>query len=165
MRKRTREIEAEALAELRHAGAKASNADVRWRVTIVLAYFEGRTYEQIIREHRTSSRTIAKWIERYREEGLEGLRDRPKPGRPPTVREPLDAWLPKVIHQSPRTLGIERDQWTLQTLQEECERQTGLRPALESIRLALERLGQRWKRAKRTITSPDPEYEAKRGHC
>jgi hypothetical protein len=33
----------------------------------------------------------------------------------------------------------------------------------ETIRSTLKRLGVRWERAKRWITSPDPDYERKRG--
>jgi hypothetical protein len=33
----------------------------------------------------------------------------------------------------------------------------------ETIRATLARMGTRWERAKRWITSPDPEYERKKG--
>jgi hypothetical protein len=34
----------------------------------------------------------------------------------------------------------------------------------EAVRLTLKRLGIRWKRAKRWISSPDPEYARKKAH-
>lgn len=157
-----REIAAEALGELRQARGRTS-PEVRFRVEIVLAFFEGASYKEIQGRYRTSSRTIAKWIERYRTEGLPGLRDRPKPGREPVCRTALLQWLPEVVHQSPRLHGFEQDRWTLETLRLLCTQQTGLEPSRESVRRALHRFGQSWKRAKHAITSPDPEYEAKRG--
>ena len=33
----------------------------------------------------------------------------------------------------------------------------------ETVRATLERMGVRWLRAKRWITSPDPDYERKKG--
>jgi transposase len=56
-----------------------------------------------------------------------------------------------------------QDRWTLQALQAQCFSQTGQRPSLESLRRALKRFGYSWKRAKCTITSPDPDYQAKKG--
>jgi hypothetical protein len=40
---------------------------------------------------------------------------------------------------------------------------TAERVSGETIRATLQRLGLRWKRAKRWITSPDPEYARKKG--
>jgi hypothetical protein len=54
--------------------------------------------------------------------------------------------------------------WTL-TLAAEVSYAQGLTPRQvsgESIRLALKRLGVRWKRAKHWITSPDPAYLRKK---
>jgi hypothetical protein len=36
-------------------------------------------------------------------------------------------------------------------------------PSIETMRQALSRVGINWKRAKRWITSPDPEYQRKKG--
>jgi transposase len=60
-------------------------------------------------------------------------------------------------------LGIAEDRWTLRSLRQLCYEQTGQQHSQECIRSALHRLGQSWKRAKQTITSPDERYEEKRG--
>lgn len=103
-------------------------------------------------------------MSRFRAEGVAGLENRPRERRGTGRRQKLlGVFLPQVVHQSPRARGLARDRWTLQALQDECVRQTGERPSLESIRRALKRFGYSWKRAKRTVTSPDPEYGAKKG--
>ena len=68
-----------------------------------------------------------------------------------------------MVHQSPRCLRVAQDRWTLQALQKLCVRQTGQHPSLETIRLALKRFGYSRKCAKRTVTSPDPQYQRKKG--
>ena len=40
---------------------------------------------------------------------------------------------------------------------------TAYRVSAETVRATLERMGIRWLRAKRWITSPDPEYARKKG--
>jgi transposase len=139
-------------------------SQVVWRARIVLAYFDGQEYLEIAERFGCSEHTIARWIKRFRSEGVAGLQNRPRQSSGTGRRQKLLAvFLPETVHQSPRTLGVARDRWTLQSLQDLCFEQTGERPSQESIRRALKQFGYSWKRAKRTVTSPDPEYERKRG--
>ena len=163
MRKRTREIDPELLEELRRkAGHGVVNVEA-YRARGVLAYFEGATYAEIHERFGWATHTTARWIERVRCQGIAGLSRKPRATPPPRVRCFLDTWLPTVVRQSPRALGCEQDRWTLEALCRVCTEQTGEEVSLESMRLALHRFGDSWKRAKRTISSPDPEYDAKRG--
>ena len=72
-----------------------------------------------------------------------------------------------LLHRSPRTFGKPTSVWTL-PLAAEVSWEQGLTPERvsgETIRVTLQRLGLRWKRAKRWITSPDPEYARKKGRA
>jgi hypothetical protein len=69
-----------------------------------------------------------------------------------------------LLHQSPRALGKPTSVWTLE-LAAAVSYEQGLTPepvSGETIRATLQRLGIGWKRAKRWITSPDPEYARKK---
>ena len=55
------------------------------RARIILACLEGKETQQVARELRTSTTTVAKWRRQFCERGLEGLRDRPRPGKPPNM--------------------------------------------------------------------------------
>src|ERR671939_687557 len=72
--------------------------------------------------------------------------------------------LKALLHQSPRQFGKVRSTWTLALAAEVCLEQgvTAERVSLETIRDALKRLGVGWRRAKRWITSPDPQYALKK---
>jgi transposase len=163
VRKRTREIDEKSLSELRRAARSSGNSAVMLRARAVLAFFDGASYLEIKSRMGLAGTTVAKWMGRFREQGVEGLRGEPLGPRSAPQREQVLAWLPQVIHQPPRSLGLREDRWTLRALQQVCQEQTGQRHSLESIRVALHRLGHSWKRAKQTITSPDAEYEGKRG--
>ena len=163
MRKRTREIDRELLEALQKKARQGAVNIEAVRAGRVLAFFEGSTYAEITERFGWATHTTAKWVQRVRDQGLAGLARKPRATPPPRVRGLLKGWLPEVIHQSPRSFGREQDRWTLESLRCVCAEQTGESVSLESIRLALRSLGNSWKRAKRTITSPDPEYEAKRG--
>lgn len=73
--------------------------------------------------------------------------------------------LKELLHRSPREFGKKTSLWTLEDAAEVSfeEGLTGRRVSGETIRATLGRLGVRWERAKRWITSPDPEYARKKG--
>jgi transposase-like protein len=52
------------------------------RAKIVLLAAEGKTNAEIARRLGCALRTVSLWRKRFFEERLEGLRDRPRPGRP-----------------------------------------------------------------------------------
>ncbi len=54
------------------------------RARIILCCADGLAHRRIKRELHTSVDTILRWRSRYEQEGLNGLKDRPRPGRPPT---------------------------------------------------------------------------------
>jgi transposase len=166
MRKDCRQFAPQSLGELKDVARRRSSSPVVWRARIVSVYAEGEHYRDLAERFGCSQQTIARWVKRFRASGIAGLQDHPRQtsgtGR---CQKLLSIFLPETVHQSPRALGVAQDRWTLSALQEQCLKQTGERPSLETIRRALKRFGYSWKRAKRTVTSPDPDYEAKRGRC
>ena len=163
MKQHSRQIHADTLQDLQQLAQRRCSTPVVWRARIVLAFFVGAGYRQISQRFRCSQATVARWVKRFRAQGGAGLQSRPRAPVPGPQQKLLAVFLPQTVHHSPRAVGLAQERWTLQALQELCARQTGQRPSLESIRRALKRFGYSWKRAKRTITSPDPDYQAKKG--
>ena len=54
------------------------------RAQILLHCAEGLAHRQIKRQLHTSVDAVVRWRGRYEREGLVGLQDRPRSGRPPT---------------------------------------------------------------------------------
>lgn len=55
-----------------------------FRAKILLYCTDGLPHRQIKRQLHTSVDTVVRWRSRYEREGLDGLQDRPRSGRPPT---------------------------------------------------------------------------------
>jgi transposase len=62
---------------------------VGFRARIVLALGDGRSTADVARVLETSAPTVRKWRDRYFREGMEGLWDYARSGRPPTVDESM----------------------------------------------------------------------------
>ncbi len=59
-------------------------AGVARRARIVLLAADGVPLDRIAREVGVRRNVVRTWVDRYRADGLDGLRDRPRPGRPRT---------------------------------------------------------------------------------
>jgi transposase len=55
-----------------------------FRAQILLSCADGLPHRQIKRQLHTSVDTILRWRDRYKQDGLDGLQDRPRSGRPRT---------------------------------------------------------------------------------
>jgi transposase len=151
------------------AGLRSSDAFVHRRSQILLASARGEQAPQIARSLGCDPQTVRNAIVAFNARGLAALRK--GSSRPHRFRVAFDLargeQLRALLHQSPRTFGKPTSVWTLGLAAEVSFEQglTAERVTGETIRATLERLGIRWKRAKRWITSPDPEYARKKARA
>ena len=148
------------------AGLRSPDAFVLRRCQIVRASARGAQVPAIARQLGCGEQTVRNAIHAFNTAGAGALR--PASSRPRTIRRAFDAagteQLRALLHQSPRTFGQPTGLWTLELAAEVSFAQglTATRVSGETIRATLQRLGVRWKRAKRWITSPDPAYARKK---
>ena len=126
----------------------------------------GQRPSQIATALGCGTQTVRDALHAFAAEGLDCLQAKPK--TPKTIHtawpKDRDADLRALLHQSPRTLGKPTSLWTLPLAAQVCY-EKGWTPRVlsgEAIRLVLQRLGVGWKRAKRWLVSPDPEYARKK---
>jgi transposase len=77
---------------------------------------------------------LRQWVHRFANQGVQGLVDRPRPGRPPTVTCELAHHLDRLVDQAPRQHGSSHAQWSCQELASVLTRQTGVHLSRESVR-------------------------------
>jgi transposase len=148
-------------------GLRSSDAFVLRRCQILLASSRGESAYRIARSLGCDSQTVRTAIRRFNEGGIrEALYKRTS--RPKKIRAAFDGEraerLREMLHRSPREFGKDTSLWTL-ALAAEVSFEEGItkeRVSAETVRATLERMGIRWLRAKRWITSPDPQYERKK---
>ncbi len=114
---------------------------------------------QIVRE---SEATVQRWLKRYLAEGLAGLYDEPRPGRPADITDTYRQQLVAAVRQRPRSLNQPYSLWTLQRLADYMAEQTGIRVSAETVRRTLNQADLVLSRPQHKITSPDPQYEEKK---
>jgi transposase len=139
------------------------DARVRTRAQMVLLAAERRmTAAEIAGIVRASEETVRRWLKRYLAEGVEGLRDAPRPGSPRKVTAEYRKRLVHAVRRRPRSLGLPFSLWTLRRLADYMAEQTGIRVEYETVRVHLKTAGIVLSRPQHTISSPDPEYALKK---
>lgn len=68
---------------LRNLYRSTPNADVRSRCQMILLSSQGHSVAEIAQLTLFDQDTVLYWFDRYEAEGLTGLEDRPRSGRPP----------------------------------------------------------------------------------
>jgi transposase len=136
---------------------------LRQRAQIVLlAAEQGMVAAHIGRIVRLNEESVRRWLKRYEAEGIEGLKDDPRPGMAPVVTAAYRAQLVAAVRRRPRRLGQPFSLWTCQRLADYLAEETGIRVSDESVRRYLAREGIVLSRPQHKISSPDPEYEVKK---
>src|SRR2546422_8845883 len=85
--------------------------------------------------HLTYS-ALRKWVHRFANQGVPGLVERPRPGRPPKVTAALAHHLDRLVDQDPLQHGALHSHWGCQELATVLARQTGGQVSRESVREA-----------------------------
>lgn len=156
-------LTAEQRTELETLYRKTKVPRLRTRAQMVLlAAEQGLSAPAIAAIVRESDDTVARWLKRYVAEGVAGLLDAPKSGRPTVLNEAYRAELVSVVRRRPRSLNLPFSLWTLQRLVDYMAEHTGQRPALNTLRSALRQAGVVLSRPQHTVSSPDPEYLLKK---
>lgn len=121
------------------------------RMQLVVMAQQGFTSAEIARVMGESPRTVERWVARYNAEGIEGLADRARPGKPPTLPRDQEAAFCQRLDAGP----TESDAvsvfhgWNIQQI---LEQEFGALYSLEGVYALLHRLGYSW-------LCPRPEHE------
>lgn len=89
---------------------------------------------------------VSQWLKRAREEGLEALRYRPRPGSQPKLAAEQQARLPGLLEQGAEAFGFRGNVWTQPRVTEVIRREFGVRYHPSQVGRILKRLG--WSRQK-----------------
>ena len=136
---------------------------------MVLGVEAGETAPAVARRLGIGTEVARQWVKRFNAEGLAGLEDRPRAGRPPTyTAEQVGQGLATAV-TNPTTLGLPFGCWTLDRLTAYLhERPPEAGGSLPISRSQLDRLlsgeGLRWRKEETWFGERvDPAFAEKRG--
>jgi len=150
------------ITRLRQSRTEAARTVERARIIWLAA--QGWRAPAIAAEVRVHPDTVRLWLKRFNAAGLDGLRDAPRPGCPPTyTREEVGEVIATAL-TNPRSLDLPFPSWTLDRLAAYLTEEKGTPIKRSRIDELLIEEGLRWRTQETWFGERvDPEFAKKRG--
>ena len=113
---------------------QTKEARVFRRAQAVRDVVQGRRLQTVSDTLHFTYSALRKWVYRFANQGVQGLVDRPRSGRPPKVTCALEQPLNRLIDPDPLQHGALSSQWSCRKLATVLARETGIQLGRESIR-------------------------------
>ena len=141
--------------------ARTEVGRVSERMHMVLLSSRAYPVPQIAAIFACDEATVRTWLGRFEAEGIDGLRGRPRAGRPRKADPPVRATLDQALTQPPITGGSLAGYWTVAMLVAHLAAVAGHQLSASTVRRTLRALAFRWRRP-RHVLPRDPDAAAKR---
>jgi transposase len=154
------------------AGARHAPGDWIMRARIVALSWDGERVPAIAGTLGCHPETVRRRLHRFNAEGVDGLGDRPGPGRRPRITQAERSRIIALVKTTPpgkadwaggELAAADPGQpavWTLNTLTD-AARAAGIDVHRSQVRRILRAEGVRWRRPRSWTSSRDPEFAAK----
>ena len=162
---RVRELsEAERQELERLSRARTEAAQLVRRARMVLGVSQGQRVSQVAHAQAVSETAVRTWVQRFNAEGIAGLVDRPRAGRPATYTPEAVATVLAVAGTKPDALGLPFGSWTLDRLTAYLNEERGIGMQRSRLEEVLKAEGLDWRQEETWFSRrTDPEFAEKRG--
>ena len=138
-----------------------SDSKLMERVRIIRLTERGYSIQEIAYILDCDVKKIRFWIRRFNAEGIKGLYDRPRQGRP-DKKSHLTGQVIEIISQAPSVFGEAMASWTLDILLKHVQAQTGQTISISTLRRILRARGWKCRSLKNEYKSDAPTREEKK---
>ena len=118
---------------------QTKEARVFRRAQAVRHVVKGQRLQHVSEALQFTYSALRKWVHRFANQGVQGLLDRPRPGRPAKVTCALEKHLNRLVDEDPLDHGSLSSQWSCRELATVLAHQTGVHLGRESIRCVLKK--------------------------
>jgi len=132
------------------------------RMRMVLLSERRYSVPQIAQIFECSEATVRDWLARFEAEGVTGLQDRPRAGRPRKADAVAREQIRHAVDHAPTSAGYAMGYWTLVTLCSHLAGRLDLRLSRATVRRILYALEYRWRRPRHCLPA-DPAAATKMG--
>ena len=113
-------------AALRQEGQRSSQSRFMHRLHCLLLVGAGRSCYEVAAVFGDDPRSVERWVRGFQQHGIDGLRDKPHPGRQATLTSAQMLQLELALKNIPREFGYAADAWNNKLLRAEIQRRYGV---------------------------------------
>jgi transposase len=123
------------------------------RLHAILLVAQGMSSRQAAQILGDSPRTVAYWVQRFEAEGLAGLADADRPGRPRRLDQEQIGQIEKALRTSPLDLGLSVNLWDGKTLSVYVKQQFSIQLGVRQCQRLFRQLGFRLRKPRSKMGS------------
>ncbi len=129
------------------------------RLHAILMVAQGISCRKVAHLLGDSPRSVAYWVKRFEAEGLSGLADADRSGRPSRLDEQQIQHIEKALRSHPSQYGISGNLWDGKLLSHFIRQQLGVELGVRQCQRLFRRLGFRFRKPRPLIAKADPERQ------
>ena len=122
----------------------------------VLLVAQGMTCPDVARLLGDAPRSVEHWVNRFQQQGLGGLTERERSGRPPRLSEKQRKEVDGVLRQKPSDAGMRVNLWDGKTLSAWIDKTYGIQLRVRQCQRLFRQLGFRWRKPRPVLARADP---------
>jgi len=111
------------------------------RIAAGLLILQGWTSSQVAELFDVSRQSAVQWVQRLNNQGLSGLEEKPRPGRPIRLDAKIQEQLEHTLMKDPREAGLSRNRWDGVAVVEYLHRAHGVELKVRQAQRWIRRLG------------------------
>jgi transposase len=125
----------------------------------VLLVAQGLTCPAVAGLLGDAPRTVEYWVNSFERQGLAGLREGERPGRPKRLSDERMGQIDAILRKTPREAGLSGNLWDGKTLATWIEQQYGLSLGVRQCQRMFRQLGFRLRKPRPAIAQANPELQ------
>ena len=127
------------------------------RLHAILMVAQDMSCRQVAHLLGDSPRTVAYWVKRYETDGLSGLTDADRPGRPSQLDQEQIQRIEQALRSHPSTYGLAGNLWDGKLLSHFIDQQFGIQLGVRQCQRLFRRLGFGFRKPRLAIVNADPQ--------
>lgn len=129
------------------------------RLHAILLVAQGMSSRQAAQYLGDSPRAVAYWVQRFEIEGLAGLADADRPGRPRKLNQDHIDKVNVALRNSPLDYGLSANLWDGKTLSAFIQQEFGIQLGVRQCQRIFRQLGFRLRKPRSKIANADPSQK------
>lgn len=136
----------------------------KWEKAVAILENWNMDIEELSLKIEKPTGEIRKWIKAFNANGLKDLKIERKKIDKRKIKKKIELKTKRIVeilHQKPTSFGVNRSVWSLKTLSDVYEKKYNEKISGSTVRHYLKIFGYSIRKARKVLTSPDPDYKEK----